>query len=437
MLRTYLSRLSYLFLFLLPWQTIWVYHEPALNGAKWEYGVLGFYATELLAWVIIALFLFQYLAAVKGGIFLRDKKFGADRFFVLSFLLFVIFLFLSSVWAPVSEIVRQHALRMMLAFLLFILFTSSYISFFRMQFWFIAGSVLPSILGIWQFLSQSTFGSSVFGIAAHKAAEAGTSVVVFADERWLRAYGPMAHPNIFGGYLVFVLWAVYLYVRRRKGKKEHDKKERNIEGGIVLCASILASAALVFTFSRSAWIAFVLLMIGTAFVYMKERISLAIHAAICISAVVCAVLFLPVTMTRITANSAQETRNIEERVSDIAGVRDVFFSSPWLGTGAGNYTARAYELHPYRPAWEYQPVHSVPLLIIAELGLLGASALILFFVSFCLLFIHVLRARRRILVAGVLPAIPLFLFDHYLFSSYIGLVLLAYLFTSYIRSTEH
>ena len=37
-----------LLLFLLPWQTIWITQERFLNGAKWQYGTQGFYATEFL-----------------------------------------------------------------------------------------------------------------------------------------------------------------------------------------------------------------------------------------------------------------------------------------------------------------------------------------------------------------------------------------------------
>ena len=46
-----------LFLFLLPWQTIWIFREVFVGGIKSEYSTLGLYATEALLWVIILFFI--------------------------------------------------------------------------------------------------------------------------------------------------------------------------------------------------------------------------------------------------------------------------------------------------------------------------------------------------------------------------------------------
>lgn len=431
---SYISRLSNLFLFLLPWQTMFIYYEPVINGAKWQYGTLGFYATELIAWAIVCLFLLQYIGIVKSNAFVIDKKFGKDRLFVACFLLFVVFIFLTSFFAPVAEVARQHALRMTLAFLLFIIFSSQYISFARAQYWLIAGSIIPSMLGIWQFLSQSTIGGSVFGLALHQAAEAGTSVVVFGDERWLRAYGTMSHPNVFGGYLAIVLCVIFFYGSKKL--KVKSEKRGNVETCIVLVAAVLASVALVFTFSRSAWIAFVVLILGTGYWFIKQKIGVRYHLIILVPMAVCALLFLPVTKTRLLADSAQEQRTIEERVESVAGVKDVFFSSPWIGTGAGNYTARMHELHPGLPGWKHQPVHAVPLLILSEVGIAGTLILGVYMYFFYRLFRSVLVKQKILFVTGILFLVPLLIFDHYLYSSYVGLVLLALLITSFVRSEK-
>jgi len=52
-------------LFLLPWQTIWIYQEKFLNGAKWEYGTLGLYATEILLWLCALLFIIWFYKQQK------------------------------------------------------------------------------------------------------------------------------------------------------------------------------------------------------------------------------------------------------------------------------------------------------------------------------------------------------------------------------------
>src|SRR3989344_9423215 len=56
-LKTVINYLLLLFLFLLPWQTRWIYQPAMLNGGFWEYGTQSFYGTEILLWLIVILFL--------------------------------------------------------------------------------------------------------------------------------------------------------------------------------------------------------------------------------------------------------------------------------------------------------------------------------------------------------------------------------------------
>jgi len=48
--------LALLFLFLLPWQTRYIWKYGQLNGGYWEYGTGSLYVTEILLWVILVLF---------------------------------------------------------------------------------------------------------------------------------------------------------------------------------------------------------------------------------------------------------------------------------------------------------------------------------------------------------------------------------------------
>ena len=67
-----------IFLFLLPWQTRFVYQPAFLNGGFWEYGSLTWYATEVLLWVIIVLSFIDLLRNKKVREIIKTKR-GSKR----------------------------------------------------------------------------------------------------------------------------------------------------------------------------------------------------------------------------------------------------------------------------------------------------------------------------------------------------------------------
>ena len=58
---TLIKNLFYLFLFLLPWQTRYIYNQGYLNGQKWEYATLCLYASELLLALILLLAIISFI----------------------------------------------------------------------------------------------------------------------------------------------------------------------------------------------------------------------------------------------------------------------------------------------------------------------------------------------------------------------------------------
>ena len=86
------------------------------------------------------------------------------------------------------------------------------------------------------------------------------SIVATDDgERWIRAYGLTAHPNILGGVLAFGL----LVIASAQG---HGRWTRLIR----MATFGLGVAALFLTFSRAAWIAFAV-GLGVAIVMLAIR----------------------------------------------------------------------------------------------------------------------------------------------------------------------
>lgn len=410
------------FLFLLPWQTVYIYHDQFLNGVKWEYGTLNFYVTEGLFWICAIMFMVWYWNRSKNyEIRIKNFRLTKDRIFVLSCLCFILYSFLSVTWAIDRNVAFQQAFRILEVFLLFFMLYLGPVPK-RMVAWsFVVGAVLPSILGIWQFLSQTTIGSTIFGLTEYAVDVAGTSVIVGDDVgRWLRAYGTFPHPNMFGGYLAMTITTGLFLLYG-----EEDKHRRVLLHTILL----VGIAALFFTFSRSAWGAVVMVLLFFCFMVVTKKQKQFIVPVISIltCASVLGIVFSPLIRVRTEMVSLHETRSITERVSGYREAVELWKEHPWKGVGAGNYTIAMFKKDPTRVGWEYQPVHNVPLLLLAELGLLGVFLLVGVFLSLTTYLLSSILDRK--LLIWYLPVVACLMalvsFDHYLFSSYPGLLLTA------------
>lgn len=97
-----------------------------------------------------------------------------------------------------------------------------------------------------QAVVQGPLGLGFLGESAAMPTEAGASVVLTADGRWLRPYGLLAHPNHTGGWLAAatLVAAGLLFAGDRRLR---------VAGGVVVCAGLWA---LLLTFSRGAWLGF-------------------------------------------------------------------------------------------------------------------------------------------------------------------------------------
>src|SRR3989344_3346330 len=94
MLRKIYNLLLLAFLFLLPWQTRYIWQYGELNSGYWEYGTFSIYATEILLWIILILFFVQHY--LKKEFFLNLKNKPPRIFLMLLLLSLVISVVLSN-----------------------------------------------------------------------------------------------------------------------------------------------------------------------------------------------------------------------------------------------------------------------------------------------------------------------------------------------------
>jgi len=191
------------------------------------------------------------------------------------------------------------------------------------------------------------------------------------DTGRMRIGGTIGVPNVAGAYLSVMLAfaAGILFGDLGKAYK-----------WLASAVLGLGGVALIFTFSRGAWIALVLAMVVLCFVQWRQRgISLKRPIAIF---VVIALLYLPlhgVISERLFGN---DQGSAQSRIPLNKLAFRMIADNPVLGVGANNFTSAMdqYATSEFRHEWLWA-VHNKYLLILAETGIGGLLAYVAFLLS--------------------------------------------------------
>jgi hypothetical protein len=413
-----------LFIILLPWQTSLIWRQTYLNSAVWEYGRLSLYISELFLWALLVIFAVHTLASHskidlqnwKSSI-LKNKIPNASYWLMVGLVLIA---GLSVWWAYDFSIAYHLAIRLLALAAMTAVILISDISFRVAAWaWVFSGSV-QSLIAVWQFFNQYIGPAKWFGIAEHISNIGGSIVLQTPDERWLRAYGSLPHPNILGGMLfVGLLFCLYLGVTASK------KYER----WLAMAGVIIMTPGLFFTFSRSAWLALILAVIIFAMgVFLQRRSDYwktfgVMAGTIFLMMIILTGMWWGAVTTRINADQNLEIASLELRVAFVQQAATIIQQLPWQGTGLGNYTLGVYYLvFSDWPGYYYQPVHNLFLLVLAELGIFG----IIFWSAWVGLLLYggvrkLIDLKTACLLAIFCGFLLIGLVDHYFWTIYTGM----------------
>lgn len=408
----------YSFLFLLPWQTIYIFQ-------KTQNGTVGIFGFEILLWVLFILFTFTKPPKQKQ----ISKKYSL---FQKILFLFFLYCFVSVFFASQKLLAFFQIIRIGEAFILYYMLTHIHYKKTVALMCFLAGSAVQSVLGIFQFLTQSTVSFKWLGLVAHPVFETGSSVVQSLEAgRVLRAYGAFPHPNVFGGYLVvsiFLTTIIFIkYFQNSQNEKifskQFFKSFFSKKTSFILLLLALHITALFFTFSRSAWLAAALWFTTLFFFFFKQKNKKIFFLFFLL---IFQVIFLCTThisllKTRIQASSVHEIRSIEERKNLSLRALQIFKTQPLFGVGVGNYVSAVRTQN--SSVQIIEPVHMVPLLILVEFGVVG----VLFIMLLAFVFLKQQKIKREDYFFLIVIS-PLFVFDHYLYSLPFGVLLVATFF---------
>lgn len=429
--RKFSEYLLYTFLFLLPFQTVFLLREPFFDGMKWEYGVIGVYAIDILLVVMLGIFFFQRLKnyPLKN----HELRITSYEKVILSFFLF--WSGLSVLWAGDQILGLYFFVKLLLGVGLFLTVRGMEIDIKKVVFIFLAAGVIQGCIGIGQFLYQHSPESSFLGISSHEAFRAGSSVLKIDSGRFLRAYGTFPHPNILGGFLgVILVMSVAYYVFRITYRRSWVTF---FEILLLLGGSLLVFLGLILTFSRVAWFGVLLGIFVVGLYAFKQKDSwvrgrfLKILFALLLAGFVFGLILYEQIVPRFDTATIEREGSVSERVVSLQDARSLIADHPLIGVGAGNFTAAILErekgdergeMEIGRPVWNIQPAHNVFLLVWSELGIVGLMLLIGFLVS-ALLPILILKSKiinhQSAILIALLPSLFL---DHWLWTSHFGLL---------------
>lgn len=449
--------LLYLFVFLLPLQARYIFSPGLIGGQETEYGTIALYATELLLGLLVIGALVLACTAKRA-----DLPRRANRMFPFFYLMLALAAAagLSLVWAPDRSAAIMAAVRLLEGLLLVLVLVATPFSYRTLGYSFVWSGMLQASLAIYQWFEQRVAASTLLGVAAQTAARAGASVIESDGFRWLRAYGTFPHPNMLGAFLALAIVMAVILVFTSRNRRE----EFGLWGIIVVLTH-----GLFFTFSKAAALALGVggLFLLTFLILNHDRGSRRMFAqfAMIVATVVgvLAVIHADPLLTRLQGSAELEQRSFAERAQYLEDARGVV-SYSWLsGIGVGNYVYAIARVHPGLEAWEYQPVHNVFVLVLAETGIIGFVALLLLFAdtlktvyrfridySASLLEVYQEYDREGLYekynfefhwflgaAALICMCMTMALFDHYFWTLYSGIMLLWLFFGLFIKQAGY
>ena len=454
--------LWYAFVFLLPWQTVWIVREVFVSGEKWQYATLGIYVSDVTLLLCALFFVFGTKREVWRGV-VRDRV-------LLLLGVFFLWALLSSLWSIDASLAFLLAWRLFLMTLAFVLARYSDVSMRKTLLVFLVSMTLQAMLAISQWVGQYVAPSTLLGVAGHDPAQWGAFVLKTESGRFLRAYGGFEHPNVLGGTLaVALLFGVWLSATAK----------RIFSRAVFLGMTAIMSFSLVLTFSRSGWMGF---GIGVFFflvlssccsssirsrggsgteenTFSHQLLSIGAHVRKSIfscsfwlswlrrdclsldtakqsfrtilvitilSFSIAFFLVRDIALSRFSEATLAREGSLSDRAMYLEQALVAIREHSILGVGGGNFTAFTRECFPNVGIFvgAFQPVHTVPILICAELGVVG---FLLFLLVLLLWFSSAWRNGNMLSLAVFSLLLPILFLDHWIWSGHFGMVFFGFL----------
>ena len=234
---------------------------------------------------------------------------------------------------------------------------------------FLSG-IFQAIVAIIQFLKQSNIGLKYLGESVINNDFSGVASFYISDtEKIIRAYGTTPHPNVVAVFLLLSLFAFYYLFLNR------DYSVNNYR--LLITAYALSLFGLFTTFSRTVILAWLIIFCIQIVARVKnsprarEIFIVSLFATLLFGS-----LYFHESISRLTIGGDDQAIELRSFYTKEALRTNISL----FGVGYGNFIAWLIRENPFLPAYAYQPVHNIFLLVYSETGILGISTFILFLV---------------------------------------------------------
>ncbi len=255
-------------------------------------------------------------------------------------------------------------------------------------------------------------GAAEAAVGLHQALT-GSGPAGFLLGRFMRAAGTFGQPNPYGGYLGMTLpLAAGLVLTAWPGKAQRrDRRYLQVLWGGAAVAGILMAAGLFASMSRGAWLgaatAVVVVIVARGGTWLRGVLAGGLLAVV-LSLLVWGRVPIPGALEQRFADYAADLTTLDIRAVEVTDANfavveraahwqaawAMFSDHPWTGVGIGNY-AEAYA-HYALPRWQ-DPLghaHNYFLNILAEAGVVGLAAYLLWTLASLLLVVRAVRGSQ-------------------------------------------
>lgn len=368
--------LFYVFIFSIPFQTRIILvrqlaETPSRVGFN-EWTAVFFYGTDIL---MVWLFIFWLIREIKNHRKIQIKFRSIKPHHLFLILFFVIATL--SIAASDSRSLSVYQLIKLAEFIAFYFYIRSnfgkIFSKDRLLEVLVLSGFFQALIAISQYLAQGALGLKLLGESPITPGGAGVASFYVGNEVFLRAYGTFPHPNILATFLMIGIFSFYYLYFNRKFTSVSLLTGYLIYG-TMLYAFFITYSRTVIGLTVMALIFFLTIRIwqnrGVGFLHDKRFYILAIVSLIIV------LLFLGFNfqqvISRALISGSDEAVSLRIFYDKVAGRTTGDY--PWLGVGIGAFVPKLMQTLRHIPAYYYQPVHNIYLLISAETGIFGIAS---------------------------------------------------------------
>jgi len=354
----------------------WLENKAYLNGLFSDYLLAKIWLAEIPIVIVLALWI---LELIKN----KSINFSKNKIFI--FLIAIIFIRQPFAKYSLLAIISFFRFFELILFGLFLKEKSKSLNKKLINFSLVFILFFQIFLSNAQFfLQRNIFDYSVIG-ETQLTSSINIAKLNFKQGLLIAPYGSMAHPNILAGFLLIISIVI---LRRIKN---------NYFGWLIIS---LVSWTLFLTQSYSAISGMIIFLILQSHECLKKKLSYKLFFT--------GLILIPIGLFLI--DQKQEIISVKRRVFLNSQAINIWLKNILLGTGLNNFIYHLKTKSSSELVRFIQPAHNVILLMIAEMGLLGAT----------LIFKTRNWIKNNIPLETLFILLPIMSLDHYFLTQWIG-----------------